>query len=656
MRKVYFLLILLLFVGCGDNNNKSLTQILDNNISEEDINVSIDNNNSNNDINISTETEIEIIDNNDTNNTSNHSTSDENSSSEEIYDINSDTSTTEVDTNTTEVDTNTTEVDTNTTTKIDKFGKAQLGVIANAIVTIYKINGSKKELIATEKTSSGDTIDTIGNFNLHINELEDDKFYIYEVSGGEDYDIEDDGIINSSPTKNKGVFHLIGKGYDLKSIEKVNITIISEIMYQEVLSDINNTSLIKNKINNLTKKIIEKDINGDSIIDFKDILFYDPVNNKSKLFTTYQVKIIDMIGNIINGKNIYFEEPIINDSTTGSSGSSSSSTESYPVSEAGIQEALDDRNYDYVISQLTTNSGAYSSVLNSDEINMNIAGAYVGKSGYTVFDITSAIGDSSSSLNNFVSGTTKNNNAVDTINQLKKADDYYSSVVSGVDCSDTDSLTEEQKSSCFNLGLVRLTSLSNSVKLLFGGDKEVIKKWADGVETNSTDDLNGNSVIDGSDASACAIVYASNPNDNCRDGSMATYRKKVTFTKDGINYNTTLIDVDVGSSKLGYKTFKRLVTNTSSNNSAILTDGVCDINFNKTTNSIDGVTYFPCPVINNRALMNIADSLASASGVQSLFPTGSETRVTIDSYIKNITGSKNGVIDQNNLSTYLQGH
>ena len=654
MRKVYFLLILLLFVGCGDNNNKSLTQILDNNISEEDINVSIDNNNSNNDINISTETEIEIIDNNDTNNTSNHSTSDENSSSEEIYDINSDTSTTEV-------DTNTTEVDTNTTTKIDKFGKAQLGVIANAIVTIYKINGSKKELIATEKTSSGDTIDTIGNFNLHINELEDDKFYIYEVSGGEDYDIEDDGIINSSPTKNKGVFHLIGKGYDLKSIEKVNITIISEIMYQEVLSDINNTSLIKNKINNLTKKIIEKDINGDSIIDFKDILFYDPVNNKSKLFTTYQVKIIDMIGNIINGKNIYFEEPIINDSTTGSSGSSSSSsssssTESYPVSEAGIQEALDDRNYDYVISQLTTNSGAYSSVLNSDEINMNIAGAYVGKSGYTVFDITSAIGDSSSSLNNFVSGTTKNNNAVDTINQLKKADDYYSSVVSGVDCSDTDSLTEEQKSSCFNLGLVKLTSLSNSVKLLFGGDKEVIKKWADGVETNSTDDLNGNSVIDGSDASACAIVYASNPNDNCRDGSMATYRKKVTFTKDGINYNTTLIDVDVGSSKLGYKTFKRLVTNKSSNNSAILTDGVCDINFNKTTNSIDGVTYFPCPVINNRALMNIADSLASASGVQSLFPTGSETRVTIDSYIKNITGSKNGVIDQNNLSTYLQSH
>ena len=327
----------------------------------------------------------------------------------------------------------------------------------------------------------------------------------------------------------------------------------------------------------------------------------------------------------------------------------------YSITEAGIQEALDDSNYDYVISQLNGNRSAYGD-LNDNKVKMNIAGAYVGKSGYTVFDITSAISGSSSSLNGFVSGITKDNNPVDTINNLKKADDYYSSVVNGLDCSNTDSLTEEQKSSCFNLGLVRLTSLSNDVKLLFGGDEQTIKKWADGVETNSTDDLNGNSVVDSSDASACAIVYASNPNNNCRDGSMATYRKRVTFTLSGVTYNTTLIDVDVGSSKLGYNTFNKLVTNKSSNNSAILTDGVCDINFNKTTNSIDGATYFPCPVINNGALMNISDSLAGASNVQSLFPTGSETRITIDSYIKNITGSKNGVIEQNNLSTYLQSH
>jgi len=328
---------------------------------------------------------------------------------------------------------------------------------------------------------------------------------------------------------------------------------------------------------------------------------------------------------------------------------------SYPKTEAGIQEALDSGDYSYVIYELTSNRDSYNN-LNNDEVNINIAGAYVGMGGYSVFDITSAMAGSNSGLNGFVSNTTKDNNALYTIEQLEEADKYYSKVINGINCSDTTTLTEEQKLACYNLGLVRLTSLSNSVKLLFGGDEEIVKSWAEGVDINSSDDLNGNGVIDSADASACAIVYASNPANVCRDGSMATYRKKVTFIKDGLSYNTTLIDVDIGNPNLGYTTFKKLVTNGATPNSAILTDGVCDINFNRTTDEPDGVTYFPCPVINNGVLMNIADSLGIASNIQNLFPTGSETRDTIESYIKNITGSPDGVITQDKLGIYLQSH
>jgi hypothetical protein len=327
-------------------------------------------------------------------------------------------------------------------------------------------------------------------------------------------------------------------------------------------------------------------------------------------------------------------------------------TLAHPTTEAGIQEALDDRDYDYVISQLISNRDAYGD-LNDDEVNINIAGAYVGKSGYTVFDITSAISNSKGSLNGFVSETTKDNDAVDTINQLNEADEYYSKVVNGVNCGNTTTLTEEQKSACYNLGLVRLTSLSNGVKLLFGGDADITKKWADGVDINSSDDLSGNGVVDEADASACTIVYASDPSNPCREGSMATYRKRVTFTTpSGTEYNATLIDVDIGNPNLGYTTHKKLV----GDGSALLTDGVCDVNFNKTTNQIDGVNYFPCPVINGGDMMSISDSLNSASNVQSLFPNGSETRTTIESYVENITGSKDGVITQDNLGVYLQSH
>ncbi len=333
-------------------------------------------------------------------------------------------------------------------------------------------------------------------------------------------------------------------------------------------------------------------------------------------------------------------------------------TPNYPTDEHTIQKALDNGSYDYVINQLINNRTAYSD-MSSDEVNMNIAGAYVGQSGYTVFDITGAMASSNSnrSLNGFIFDVTKDNDALSTLKSLNKADDYYSGIINGLNCTDSTLLSDEQEASCFNLGLVRLTSLSNSVKLLFGGESQTVKKWAEGVDINSSEDLNGNGILDSADASACAIVYANNPNDNCREGSMFTYRGKVLFNKSGVEHKSTLIEVDVGSAEHGYSTFYKLITNKSTDNSPLLTNGVCDKNFNITTQNADGSNYFPCPIVDESGvLMNIKESLALSANIQNLFPTGSETKTTTEGYINNITGSKEGVITQNDLSNYLQRH
>ena len=329
----------------------------------------------------------------------------------------------------------------------------------------------------------------------------------------------------------------------------------------------------------------------------------------------------------------------------------------YPRTESGIQKALDNGDYSFVINQLLNNRDAYSG-LDDDSVNMNIAGAYVGSSGYTIFDITGAMSDGNqSSFNDFVNNITKDNNALDTINKLNQADIYYSKIVQGVNCSTPDNLTKIQKDSCYNLGLVRLTSLTNSVKLLFGGDSTTVQKWANGVDINSSDDLNGNGVLDASEASACAIVYANNPNDSCKDGTFYSYRGAVNFKKNGREYKLTLIDVDVGNSENGYQNFYKLISSNANNNTPILTSGVCDTNFNITTHSADGEIYFPCPVIDsNGDVMGIKQSLESSANIQSLFPNGDTTRTTIESYIKNITGSTSGTIGLDNLSTYLRTH
>jgi len=769
-----------------------------------------------------------------------------------------------------------------------------------------------------------------------LEKLKDERFYLYEVSSGYDYDADDDGVIDESPTPNEGVFHLLVLGSHLKVMKQANVTVISELVYQKLLSSLRlKKSEILLKMKTTAREIIEKDINGDGFVGIEDILRYNPILDKNRLYKEYQDKIMKIIDDILKNRSFdlvpplfltksqieinenlslvtklevkdaspitinllgedssqfiyntttqelsllqkvdfenphdknrdnifeitieaidkYFNRteqmffikimdinetipqvPILRDTNlslyenniiesligtvmvqnqgtseisnftilgdereyfrvdshgkifaqatfdyelknsytfqveaendvgksnkitvtvnikdipdikatvqdvfltlsenimigtlighvnitnegdsdissielsgynsnsftinkngnifvngsldyesyhsyylqykainqAGESNSANltirisnvyeNSGSDYPPTESGIQKALDNGDYDFVLNQLINNRDAYSG-LDEDTVNMNIAGAYVGKSGYTLFDITGAMSDGNpSSFNDFVYNITKENDAVESINRLAQADSYYRNIVQEVDCTLSTGLTVVQQDACFNLGLVRLTSLTNAVKLLFGGDSQTVQKWSNGVEINSTDDLNGNGVLDDAEASACAIVYANNPNDNCQSGTFYSYRGGVTFNRNGTEEKLTLIEVDVGNQTNGYHNFYQLISSNPNNNTPILTSGICDKNFNITTETSDGINYFPCPVFDSSGeIMGIKQSLESVANIQSLFSDG-ETKTTTQNYITNITGDANGTIGLDNLSTYLRTH
>ena len=828
--------------------------------------------------------------------------------------------------------------DNNNTTSHTLEGKAQLGVLSKATIKLYKLAGVERKLLATELTTVGDTIDTIGNFNLHLEKLDDEVFYLYQVEGGEDYDVDDNGVIDDVATKNRGTFHLLVLGRHIKSIKQANITAISEIVYQKVKDNLNvDNKQLETKIELLTKEIIQNDINEDGFIGVEDLLKYNPILDKEKLSTPYQNKISKVIDAILNDRSLDLDAPIFQDinetielnenvtlvqkikiddasdltvrlmsidadkfnynsntqelsflekndfeapidnnrdnifeltieatdsyfnqtkkllsikiidvnetlpqtptlkdtelsifennatdafigtvtvlnqgtqsiekfeltgedadaftidkegkvfakrsfnyeekkeytlivKATNGVGSSSniqvtiaiedipdirpkieditlkvlenrpigaiigeinisnqgdsniSSIElvgnnygdlvfnlkkevkimiyldyelsqkhsfqymatneagesnianliidvknifeyigsDYPLTEDGVQHALDNGDYSFVLDELLNNRNNYPNMGN-DNVNSNIAGAYVGKSGYTVYDISGAMNrGNGSGFNNFVNDITKNNNPVSTINQLRQADNYYTQIVQGIDCTNSSTLNVTQKDACYNLGLVRLTSLTNSVKLLFGGDSDTVQKWAKGVDVNSSDDLNGNGVLDTSEASACAVVYANNPNDNCKNGTIYSYRGGVQFTSGSRTYKLTMIEVDVGSISNGYHNFFQFISSNPNNNTPILTSGVCNKTFNRTTqHPIDGINYFPCPTLNsNGNIMGIKEQIEGVADIQSLF-SGGKTKTTVEGYLTNITGSSDGTIGLDNLSTYLRTH
>ncbi len=195
-------------------------------------------------------------------------------------------------------------IDNNTSKS--RIMKAQLGVLANADVKIFRLeDNSSKTLLFSEKTSDGDSIDKIGNFNSHIDDLEPDKFYIYEVSGGVDKDVNNDAIIDDTPIKNRGKIRLISKGSMLKeSIAMPRVTLASEMLYVQASKDIfYNDINLQDRLNFYVKDVLDRDIDGNGILDVKDILTFNPVTQKTSLHDSYN---IDLMNHQILSQNLIY--------------------------------------------------------------------------------------------------------------------------------------------------------------------------------------------------------------------------------------------------------------------------------------------------------------------------------------------------------------
>ncbi len=183
---------------------------------------------------------------------------------------------------------------------------AKLGNLADANVTIYKIedNGTLISLYF-EKTSSGTTLGEIGKFDMHIDTLDDNLFYLYEVTGGKDWDSDDDGILDANATINKGIIRAIAKGSNLKvAADNFIVSYATELIYEKITPTLKyhfNASTFGEKLQDAVKKVIG-DIDGDGAIDEKDMLIFNPHSDESKLIGVYSSRAQKIKDILHNGK------------------------------------------------------------------------------------------------------------------------------------------------------------------------------------------------------------------------------------------------------------------------------------------------------------------------------------------------------------------
>ena len=175
-------------------------------------------------------------------------------------------------------------------------GTVYLGNLAEANVSIYEIDKNLiSKLLWKETTSSfSNSLDEIGKFDTHSSSLDDDKYYLYEIEGGYDWDGNDDGVLDQNYTVNHGTLRALVKGSTLKQTEYFTVSYVSEFIFRYMQNHIYEDDFERIEAN-LVKEIFDTDANdittllklANQFIPSRD---FDSLKGNFREFVSYMIK------------------------------------------------------------------------------------------------------------------------------------------------------------------------------------------------------------------------------------------------------------------------------------------------------------------------------------------------------------------------------
>ncbi|PTQ88145.1 hypothetical protein [Agitococcus lubricus] len=149
---------------------------------------------------------------------------------------------------------------------------AKMGPLKGAEVYLY--DPMDIETLLAQGTTNDD-----GSFNLQLLQaLPEFRPLIIEVRGGTDLDPDDNPTTKDDAKPNKGALHAIVFANDLLKGTSINVTPVTEIIYQKMFSMIGLLSpfSLREKIDDMSSQLLAEDINGNVVTDYEDILAFNP--------------------------------------------------------------------------------------------------------------------------------------------------------------------------------------------------------------------------------------------------------------------------------------------------------------------------------------------------------------------------------------------
>jgi len=335
-----------------------------------------------------------------------------------------------------------------------------------------------------------------------------------------------------------------------------------------------------------------------------------------------------------------------------------------------VQKAIDKGQYDSAISDL---NGRCANAFTSSDLNMNLAAAYMGKSGYSVSDIVDMLVSSDDSNGDaftaFLSSVDSKKNA-NSLPLLNKASQYFINAIAIDGKRDAATLCSPERLSednprvtnaCLYIGFNQTLTTANTITYLTGDVDKVIDS------INSDSNTTPYDMRASLDALAYVIDTAYTPRtDTTISGPSAVSIAGASFADVNVTYT------DNGVSKVFYRLAKN--TTRDANNTTLITDGYCDANGNRTvcegienddgsidTQNLAAANCHACPVvvdINTGSGLSVAQLLVDSfnGGSDTIAAVSGDPDITssIEDYKEEITGSRDGNVTIQNIIDYLQ--
>lgn len=194
---------------------------------------------------------------------------------------------------------------------VSKLKQALMGPLSNAGMELREAKGFESNTpLYVGTTSGGESLTTSGLLHFPsdvLNTLDNEKFYVVSIIGGNDIDANDDGKIDNNITTSEGTIHAIISGKRLKT-ENFKINILTEAVYQltkEMLTDDLNTTTMTKKIDYISKKLLKSDVDKNNVINYDDVLWWVPLNDKDKLRKKYNKNYQPIAEKIYRNEDIY---------------------------------------------------------------------------------------------------------------------------------------------------------------------------------------------------------------------------------------------------------------------------------------------------------------------------------------------------------------